>query len=262
MNGAGRRTTCTLSALAAVGFTFAAAAGPVSQAAVARRAVPATVDSEASFEYLIGLSSHLLAGDHEKQLAQLKARLDALLAEKRGIVGKLDEAARQTAGAEMAGDHAKVQAPQGTIAGLQKSLAKVDNEIQQLLSEIQKLRDDENRAQDDAKRAAETLRKFGLALTETPPRDAYVKTLSRAARDASLAKAQRGHDALADVVRVAELAARDASAALADAADKQRKLLEEKEKLRAAQTRLEGVKAPSPTPTRAVPRPMALSPRS
>lgn len=251
-------------ALLALGLTVPAAGAPVSQAPVSRAAVsqapvaqaavarvvaPAAVDSEATLEYLIGLAGKLSSQDTKARLDQLKAQLEALLSQKKALISQLVNAQHQASGAQVAGDQVKVQALVARIQGLEASLAKIDVEVEQILGEIRKLYDDEERRRDGAKKGAEALQKFTLALGENPPRDAFVKTLSPAARDAALGRARRGHDALAAVAQVALLAAANANQAALDAAETQRRLVGEQKKLRSAQTQLDTLKAATPTPT-------------
>ncbi|HTS03694.1 MAG TPA: hypothetical protein VMN04_14320 [Thermoanaerobaculia bacterium] len=228
----------------------AAAAGPTPKVAP-RDAAPAAIESEASLEYFIGLASRLAQQDSAARLQALQKQLDLLLAEKNALQAKLLAEQRALAGAEAGGDGAKAQALRNALQALQAQLAPIDVEVQKILSEIQELRDDENSVQDEAKRGADLLGKFAAALTENPPRDPYVKTLSSPARAAALAKARKGGDALADVARVASLTAASAASALVGAADRQRRLADEPQRLRVPETP-GAVRTPTPTPRPAI----------
>lgn len=237
--------------LAALGLCPAApvAAAPVLPGPpTARAAGPATIASEASLEYYIGLASKLAQQDSANQLRVLENQLDALLAEKNALRAKLLAEEQEVAGLEAGGDVAKVPALKSAIQAVQTSLAQIDVDIQKILNEIQELRDAGNRTQDEAKRGAHLLDKFAAALTENPPHDPYVRTLSSSDRTAALERARKGGDALANVARVAGLTAANASSALAAAADKQRQLARDQEKRRAAQAALGAVRTPTPTP--------------
>ncbi len=236
-----------LSMLLVVSLAVPAAGAPVSPAA-ANAVAPTTIDSEASLEYYIGLASKLTQRDSAGQLQVLKNQLDALIAEKKALQVELLAVEQKLSGAEAGGDNAKAQALLSAIQALKVPLAKIDNAIQNIVNEIQKLRDDEDRGQDEAKRGVDRLHKFATALTENPPRDPYVKTLSSSARAAVLARAQKGGDMLANVARVAGLTAANANSALTSAADKQRQLAEDQQRLRAAQATLGAVRTPTPTP--------------
>lgn len=239
----------SLAALLAFSFTVPTAGAPVKRAAATQRVVPAVVGSEASLEYLIGLAGELSSQDTKARLDQLKAQLEALQVQKKALISQLANAQHQASAAQVSGDQVKVQALLARIKGLEASLAKIDVEVEEILRETRKLYDDEERCRDGAKKGAEALRKFALALGENPPRDAFVKTLSPAARAAALGRARRGHDALAAVAQVALLAAADANQAALDGAEKQRQLVAEQKNLRSAQTRLDTLKAGTPTPT-------------
>lgn len=236
-------------------------AGAPAAPADARIGAPTAIDSEASLDYFVSLAAKLVQNDAAASLRQLRKQLEVLLLEKKALLTKLSEAQRRASGAG-AGDGGNAKPPRGEIEGLHASLARIEDEIQRILGEIGRVQSEERGRQDGAKAAAEALRRAVAALTQRPPRDPWVKALPPGARDAALAKALKSGGALVDVARNAGQAAADANAALADAADKQRKLLEEKEKLRAAQTKLDGTRVPSPTPTRTPPKPTGLSPQS
>jgi chromosome segregation ATPase len=229
-------------AILVLGLANAAAAAPGSQSATAHALAPSAVISEASLEYFISVAGQLMQGDNSAQLKQLQAQLEALHAEKKVLLSKLAALEAQVAGAEVAGDSGKAQALQNLIQGLEANLAQMDVGIKQILQAIQKVRDDEERRREDAERAADALRKFTAAVTQVPPRDAFVKTLSPAARDAALSKARRGADALTVVARAASLTAANAASAAAAGADMQRRL----------------VRLPTPTPTPAVNKRIAV----
>jgi seryl-tRNA synthetase len=192
--------------------------------------------SEASLEFFISLAGKLVQGDNIAHLKQLKADLEALLAEKKVLLAKIAAAQQQMEGVEMGGGGGKAQSLRHTTDQLEASLANVDADMQRILREMEKVRDEEDRRQKEADQAKEALRKFTVAATQVPPRDAFVKTLSPAARDAALAKARRGIDALAGVAHAAGLTAANAASAAAAGANSQRML----------------VRPPTPTPTPAV----------
>lgn len=241
-----------VAAFLAVTFAAAGAASPVSKSAM-RATAPSRIDSEASFEYLVGLAGSLAKGDTSDQLGVLKAQLDALLLQKKALLTRAAEIQKQAAAVESAGDRAKAQSLLATIATLQESLGKVDVQIQALLDEIRTLQQNEERQQDEAKRAADTLKKFEAALLEDPPRDAYVKTLSPAARQSALPKTRHGLDGIATLIRVAAAKAAEANAAAQAAAEKQRQLVEQQKHLRDVESKLQRYyKEPIPTPTRSV----------
>lgn len=137
--------------LASLGGGLAWGAPPDSTMAMTkvRNTIPATIDSEASFEYFIGMATRLAHDDTGKQLATLSAQLNALKLQKQSLLQKIGAVQAQAA-------------PNATfqLQALRSQLARVELEIKDLLNQIARIREEEDRVKDDIQRSQDLLQRL------------------------------------------------------------------------------------------------------